>query len=97
MQYTQFVQRSLQIIDGTSKFLFQSTVPNEIARRFDAKSVSVEFKVVEERQITYNYFNTLGGGRIRSPARTNLFTRNNSQGNTISFKVPVSLATIFLN
>ena len=92
MQYTQFVQKSLQVIDGTSQLLFQSTVPNEIARRFDAKSVSVEFKVVEERQITNIYFDTVGGGRVRSPARTNLFTRNNSQGNAISFKVFVSLA-----
>ena len=73
LQYLNFTKDALQLIENSTSLLFKSLVTNEIARRFDSKSISVELKKSEGNRLDSTLMETIGGGIIQTPSGRGVF------------------------
>ena len=76
------------MIENSTAMVFRSMVANEIARRFDSESISIEVKKSEGSRLKSVQMETLGAGIIQTPSGRGVFGgKGTNSTNAVGIKV----------
>eukprot|EP00112_Aurelia_sp_Birch-Aquarium-sp1_P002284 Seg1249.12 transcript_id=Seg1249.12/GoldUCD/mRNA.D3Y31 product="Polycystic kidney disease protein 1-like 2" protein_id=Seg1249.12/GoldUCD/D3Y31 len=89
-----FTKDTLQLIENSTAMVSRSMVANEIAKRYDSESISIEVKKSEGSRLNSVQMETLGGGIIQTPSGSGVF---GGKGTNSTSAVDMRMVTLLRN